>query len=152
MGAYGATSSKAGVNTAATTMWNIWTTGSTLWIQTIIVSMPVASTTIPDLYIVRSTARGTQTTTQAGQPMDPSDTSTVTGTLDSAWSTPPTVNAVTTAIARLPLALSAGSTFYVTDDVVNSPWVRGSAGLAIVNGNASGATLGTFVLSVKWRE
>jgi hypothetical protein len=152
MGAYGATSSKSGTNTAATTMWNIWSTGNTLWIQTLIVSMPVAPTTIPDLYVVRSTVRGTQTTTQAGQPMDPSDASTVNGTLDSAWSTPPTVNAATTALARLPLALAAGATFYVTDEILNSPWVRGSAGLAIVNGNATGATLGTFVLSTKWRE
>ena len=152
MGAYGATNSKSGVNTATTTMWNLWTTGNTMWVQTLIVSMPVAPTTIPDLYVVRSTGRGTQTTTQAGQPMDPSDGSTVTGTLDSAWSANPTVGAVGTAIARLPLALSAGATFYLTAEILNSPWVRGSNGLAIVNGNASGATTGTFTLTTVWRE
>jgi hypothetical protein len=152
MGAYGATNSKSGVNTAGTTMWNLWSTGNTLWVQSIIVSMPVASTTIPDLYVVRSTARGTQTTTQAGQPMDPSDTSTVNGTLDSAWSVNPTVNAVTTSPIRLPLALAAGATFYITGEILNMPWIRGTNGLAIVNANASGATTGTFTLTTVWRE
>lgn len=140
------------MNTAATTMWNLWSTGATLWVQTVIISMPVATTTIPDLYVTRSTARGTQTTTAAGNPLDPSDSSTVTGTLDSAWSANPTVNAVTSALYRLPLALAAGATFYMTAEILNSPWVRGSAGLAIVNGNASGATTGTFTINAIWRE
>ncbi len=152
MGAYLATNSKSGVNTAATPMWNLWSTGATLWVKTIIVSMPVASTTIPDLYVVRSTGRGTQTTTQAGLPNDPSDTSTVTGTLDSAWSANPTVGAVTTALIRMPLALAAGATFYFAAEIVDAPWVRGSNGLAIVNGNASGATTGTYTVTVGWRE
>src|SRR4051812_39954687 len=152
MGAYYASNSKAGVNTAATTMWNLWTTGNTMWVQTLIVSMPVASTTIPDLYVVRSTGRGTQTTSMAGLPADPSDSSAVGGALDSAWSGAPTVGAAPAAMARIPLALSAGATFYLTNEILNSPWVRSANGLAIVNGNASGATLGTFTITTLWRE
>lgn len=151
MGAYGATSSKAGVNTAATTMWNLWSTGGSLYLQTLIVTIPVAPTTIPDLYVVRASARGTQTATGAGNPFDPND-NTATGTLDNTWSANPTVGAVGTALARLPLPLAAGASFYWTADTLNSMWCRNGAGLAIVNGNASGATTGTFVVTAIWRE
>lgn len=151
MAIYGATSSKVGVNTAATTMWNLWSTGGSLYVQTIIISTPVAPTTIPDLYVVRATGRGTQSTTQAGNMYDPNDNA-ATGTLDLTWSVNPTVNAAGTALLRLPLALSAGATFYWTADTLNAMWVRNGAGLAIVNANASGATTGTFVLSMNWRE
>jgi hypothetical protein len=151
VGAYGATSSKAGVNTAATTMWTLWSGGATLYLQTLIVTIPVAPTTLPDLYVVRASARGTQTATVAGNPFDPND-NTATGTLDTTWSSNPTVGAVGTALARLPLALSAGASFYWTSDQLNAFWARNGAGLAVVNGNASGATLGTFVLTAIWRE
>jgi len=151
VGAYGATSSKAGVNTATTTMWNLWSGGATLYLQTLIVTMPVASTNMPDLYVVRSTARGTQSTTVAGTMFDPNDNA-ATGTLDSAWSAAPTVGAVTASMIRLPLALTAGASFYWTADQLNAIWCRSGAGIAIVNGNASGATTGTFVLTAVWRE
>lgn len=151
MGAYGATSSKAGVNTAGTTMWNLWSGGATLYLQTLIVSIPVAPTTLPDLYVVRSSARGTQTTTQLGNMLDPNDNA-ATGTLDSAWSGNPTVGAIGTSMVRMPLALAAGASFYWTSDQLNALWCRSGSGLAIVNGAASGATLGTFVLTAIWRE
>jgi hypothetical protein len=151
MGAYSATSSKSGVNTAATTMWNLWSTGATVYLQSLIISMPVATTTIPDLYVVRSSARGTQSTTQLGGMFDPNDNA-ATGTLDSAWSNNPTVGAATAALVRLPLALASGATFYWTSDQLNAMWMRSGSGLAIVNGNASGTTTGTFVLTAIWRE
>lgn len=151
MGAYGANSSKAGVNTAATTMWNLWSTGGSCYLQTLILTMTVAPTTLPDFYVVRSTARGTQTTTTAGNPFDPNDNA-ATCTLDSAWSANPTVNAVGTALLRLPLPLSAGASFYFAADTLNALWCRNGAGLAIVNANASGATTGTFALNAIWRE
>lgn len=151
MGAYSATQSKAGVNTAATTMFNIWSTGGTGYLQTLIVSTPVAPTTIPDLYVVRSTARGTASTSITGVQFDPNDTAAAI-VLDTAWSVNPTVNAVGTALIRLPLALAAGATFYWTADTLNSMWFRSTAGIAIVNGNASGATTGTFVINAIWRE
>lgn len=151
MAVYGATSSKAGVNTATTTMWNLWSTGASIYIQSLIVQIPVAPTTIPDLYVVRSTARGTQTATVAGNMFDPNDNA-ATGTLDTTWSANPTVNAVGTAMLRMPLPLSAGATFYWAADTLNAMWIRSGAGLAIVNANASGATTGTFNLSIAWRE
>jgi hypothetical protein len=151
MAIYAATSSKSGVNTATTTMWSLWSTGGSLYIQTLIVQIPVAPTTIPDLYVVRTTARGTQTATVAGNPYDPNDNA-ATGTLDTTWSANPTVGAVGTAMLRMPLPLSAGATFYWTADTLNAMWVRNAAGLAIVNGNASGATTGTFNLTIAWRE
>jgi hypothetical protein len=151
MGAYSATASKSGVNTATTTMFNIWSTAGTGYITTIIVSTPVAPTTIPDLYVVRSTARGTATTSATGNAFDPNDAAGAI-VLDSVWSAAPTVGAVTSALVRLPLALASGSTFYYTADVLNAPWIRTTNGLAIVNGNATGATTGTFVCTAVWRE
>lgn len=151
MGAYSATQSKAGVNTAATTMFNLWSTAGTGYVQTIIISTPVAPSTIPDLYVVRSTGRGTPTTTVNGVQFDTGDTA---GSLvlDTAWSAAPTVGAVGTALMRLPLALANGASFYFTADTLNSPWIRSTNGLAIVNANATGATLGTFVVTMIWRE
>lgn len=151
MGAYSATASKSGVNTASTVMFNIWSTAGTGYVTTIIVSTPVTPTTIPDLYLVRSTARGTTTTSMTGNAFDPNDP-TAAIVLDSAWSVAPTVGAATAALLRLPLAAANGSTFYFTADVLNSPWIRTTGGLAIVNGNASGATTGTFVCNAIWRE
>lgn len=151
MGAYGATNSKAGVNTAATTMWNLWSTGGSLYLQTLIVTMTVAPTTAPDLYVVRASGRGTQTATGGGQPFDPNDNA-ATGTLDNTWSAAPTVGAATAALLRLPLPLSAGASFYFTADTLNALWCRSGAGLAIVNGAAAGATLGNFVITAIWRE
>jgi len=151
MGAYSATASKSGVNTAATTMFNIWSTSGTGYITTIIISTPVAPSTIPDLYLTRSTARGTTTTSATANAFDPNDAAGAI-VLDSAWSAAPTVNAVTSALIRLPLALANGATFYYTADVLNAPWIRTTAGLAIVNANATGATLGTFVCNAIWRE
>lgn len=151
MGAYSATVSKSGVNTATTTMFNIWSTSGTGYLQTLILSMPVASTNLPDFYVVRSTARGTVTTTVTGNQMDPSDAAGAI-VVDSAWSVAPTVNTVATAVLRLPLPLSAGATFYWTADTLNSIWFRTTAGVALVNANASGATTGTFVLTAIWRE
>lgn len=151
MATYAASISKSGVNTATTIMWNLWSTSASCNLQSLILSMPVASTNLPDFYVVRSTARGTSSTSTTGLGYDPND-STATGVLDSAWSVAPTANSSASSLLRLPIPLSAGATFYWNADLLTSIIYRGTNGVAIVNAAASGATTGTFVLTASWRE
>jgi hypothetical protein len=156
VGTYQAGWSHAGVNTADTIYANLNNTASTarLRIKEIGVNISVAPTTAPLFYLVRTTARGTQTTTLAGLPLDPSDP-TPTGTLDSAWSVAATKagTIATASLAAGGLAVTAGGmliwTFYEFPLTVTT---GAGNGLALVNSLASGATTGTFNGYVKWDE
>jgi hypothetical protein len=151
-GTYGAGASKAGVNTANTCYFQLRPTATTtrLAITQIIVSIAVAPTTAPAFYLARSTAIGTATTTLAGLPFDPSDAAAV-GTFDSVLSVAPTFT-TTAWLGSGAMAVTAGGSvvwnFYNPIVVAAST----SAGLCIVNANASGATTGTFQCSVMWDE
>lgn len=151
MARYGLSVSKAGVNTAATTYVNLWSPTNEIYIREISLSVSSAPTTAPDFYLVRSTVRGTQSTSANGTIMSPTPGPASVAVVDSAWSVNPTVAAATTALRRLGLAVTAGG------GVIYS-FARGDfeigagAGLAIVNANASGATLGAFTFSFDWEE
>lgn len=154
MSFYGAGASKAGVNTANTAYFQIrpTTTSTRLKIFQIVVNIAVAPTTAPSLYLARSTANGTVTTTLAGQPLDPADPTAV-GTFDSAFSGAPTF--VTTAqIATGGLAVTAGGAWVWTfpPDAPLTITNATASGIVVVNANASGGTTGTFVGSALWRE
>lgn len=156
MGTYQAGWSHAGVNTADQVYANLNNTASTarLRIKEIGVNISVAPTTAPLFYLVRTTARGTQTTTLLGLQRDPADPNS-TGTLDSVWSVQPTKagTVATAALAVGGLAVTAGGmlvwTFYDFPLVVPS---GAGNGLAVVNSLASGATTGTFNGYFVWDE
>lgn len=157
MGTYQAGWSHVGVNTADQVYANLTVATATSArprIKEIGVNISVAPTTAPLFYIVRTTARGTQTATLAGLPLDPADPACI-GTLDTTWSAQPTKAGTvgTAALAVGGLAVTAGGmlifTFY--DFPLTIPNTSG-AGLALVNSLASGATTGTFNGYFKWDE
>lgn len=140
---------KAGVNTSNTTYVNLWAPGSRIFIREIGISVATAPSNAQDWEVVRATARGTQTATQAGNDMYASESSNA--TLDNTWSVNPTVGAASTALRRLSLPVTAGGGLiwaFARGDL----HVASGAGLAIVNANASGATLGAFVFYFDWEE
>lgn len=153
MSRYHAGFSVSGTNTANTQAANLSNTGTALrlYVVEIGIGVAVAPTTAPQFYLSRATARGTQTTTLAGQPGDPSD-GTAQGTVDSAWSGAPTFS--TSNFLRLGgLAVTAGGlliwTFYDKPLVIDK---TAASGLVLANKNASGATTGTFSGYFAWDE
>lgn len=153
MSVYAAAFSRAGINTADSIYANLWNTGTPrMKVLEVAVGIAVAPTTAPILYLVRTTARGTQTATLAGLPLDPADAAAA-GTVDSTWSVNPTKAGAITAsgIVAGGLAVTAGG--YLVWQFYDEPLVLASgAGLCIANVNASGATTGTFTGHFKWRE
>lgn len=151
--AYVAGFSRAGINTANSPVANLTNTGTTdrLYVLEVAVGIAVAPTTAPAFYLSRATARGTQTATLAGQPLDPAEVAAV-GTLDTTWSVNPTFS-TTNFLTRGSLAVTAGGflvwTFYDNPLVVAA---TAASGLTLANANASGATTGTFAGYFKWEE
>jgi hypothetical protein len=151
--AYAAGFSRAGINTANSPVVNLnnTATSSRLYILEVGVGVATAPTTAPSFYLSRATARGTQTATLTGQPLDPAEVAAI-GTLDSTWSANPTFS-TTNFITRGGLAVTAGGfmvwTFY--DHPLIVPATVG-AGVTLANANASGATLGLFTGYFKWEE
>lgn len=145
---------RAGVNTADTAYFNLLGGASQrLAIQQIIVNIGVAPTTAPAFYLVRTTARGTQASTLAAQPLDVADAGAI-GTLDvcgTAGSAPTFTAANKLSVGGL--AVTAGGAFIWTfgEEGLIIPATAG-AGLALANANASGATTGNFYCSYLWRE
>ena len=152
MSRYMASNSKAGVNTAGTIMWQLrpTTAAQRLKVLEIGIGIAVAPSTAPSFQLVRTTAVGTSTTTAAGQPYDPADAAAI-GTLDSAWSANPTSSG--TVMRQSGLAVTAGGQlFWTFYDVPLILAASTTAGLAIVNANASGATTGTMTCYCVWQE
>jgi hypothetical protein len=154
MSRWGAGVSRSGINTADTAYFNlVGGTTDRLSIVEIVVNIAVAPTTAPALYLARTTARGTQASTLAGQPFDLADTGTTNaGTLDvtgTAGSQPTFTAANKIGVGGL--AVTAGGVFVWTfyDQPLVVP-ATAAAGLAVCNANASGATTGTFLCSMFW--
>ncbi len=153
MARYGSAFSVSGTNTVNTFVVNLANTGTAvrLRVQQIAVGISVAPTTAPSFYLSRSTARGTNTTTLAGQPFDTGEP-TAQGTLDLTNSVAPTFS-TSLKLAGGGLAVTAGGWWIW--DFRDSPIVvpaTAASGLAIVNANASGATTGTFAGYMTWEE
>lgn len=150
---YSAGFSVAGVNTANTQTVNLNGGGTSgrLFVYEVAVGIAVAPTTAPSFYLSRSTARGTQTATLAGQPYDTADVAAL-GTLDTTWSVAPTFS-TSAFIRRGGLAVTAGGwwIWQFFDSPLIIPATAG-AGLTLANANASGATTGTFAGHIVWNE
>lgn len=153
MSRYGAGASRVGINVADSVYFQLrpTTTAQRIKVLEVVVGIAVAPTTAPSLYLTRSTAAGTSTATLAGQPFDPADAAAM-GTLDSTWSAAPTIVAANK-IQTGSLAVTAGGAWVWS--FRDSPLVLDkitTAGLCVVNANASGATTGTFTCSMLWQE
>lgn len=145
--------SVSGVNTANTQAAALVNTGTTQRLRILQIAIGVASapTTAPSFYLSRVTARGTQTTTVAGNAFDTNDAAAI-GTVDTAWSVAPTFS-TTAQLTRGGLSTTAGGWWVwdFRDSPIIVPATAG-AGLTIVNGNAAGATVGTFTGHIIWEE
>lgn len=151
MSRYGAGVAAAGVNTANTAYFGLWPTTATqrLRVMQVVVGIATAPSTAPVFGLARSTARGTQSTTRAGQPFDDGDTAAI-GTLDGGFSAAPTFTN-TNIIQIGPMAVTAGGGWVW--DFRDSPLVLGvSNGLVVFNLQASGTTVGSFRCSMMWEE
>lgn len=153
MAAYGAAVTRAGTNTADTAMFNlVGGTAARLEVYQVTVNIAVAPTTAPVFYLARTTVRGTQASTLAGQPFDPADVA-ASATLDvtGAGASQPTFTAASKLVsAGLPVT-AGGVLIFVFDYPIIVP-ATAAAGLALVNAAATGATLGTFYGSFLWKE
>lgn len=153
MGRYSAGASFSGINTANSAYCSIRNNISTARkaVVKLTIGIAVAPSTAPLFYLVRTTGNGTETTTLAGQPYDSGDPAS-TALFVSVWSAQPTFTAANK-MDTGGMALTAGGqwlwTFY--DRPIILPAAT-TGGLAIVNQNASGATVGTFVASAVWDE
>ena len=153
MARYGAAFSVSGVNTVNTFTVNLTNLSTVvrLRVMQIAVGIAVAPSTAPSFYLSRATARGTNTTTLAGQPFD-SNEPTSQASLDLTNSVAPTFS-TSLKLAGGGLAVTAGGWWIW--DFRDSPLVipaTAASGLAIVNANASGATTGTFAGYMTWEE
>ncbi|MFN2496625.1 MAG: hypothetical protein ABR608_12070 [Pseudonocardiaceae bacterium] len=141
MSRYSMTTTKAGVNTANTIMWAI-KAGAAQRVQLLELglSVEVAPTTGPAWRLNRPTAVGVSSATVAPQPEDP-DVAAATAALETTWTTAPTLAAVDLRRFATPNSIGSGIVWTWYD----SPLVIPKGGsIAVVNGNASGTTLGTL--------
>src|SRR5262245_49183233 len=137
-------SSKAGVNTANTVMWQLRAPTRRTRLYELGIFCETAPTTAPQFVLARATAGGTSTTSTLGQALDPNDAA-GTSTLDSAWSSAPTFTTSGPFLRRMALPVTAGSGIIWTwPDQPLVITTTATTFLVIANAAASGATLGQF--------
>ena len=155
MRSYGAGTTRSGINTADTAYFNLTNaaTAAGLWVMQIVIIQAVNPTTAPVFYLTKTTARGTQASTAAGQPIF-SGSQASTGTLDvcGTGGSQPTFTAGNKIdMAALPLTVGSAWVFNFFDDPLEVP-ATSANGIAIANAVASGVTTGTFYCGCRWRE
>lgn len=131
---------------------NLWSVTNQIHIREISFTIDAAGTVVAnawDMGWVRSTARGTQTTTTAGNALSSSQPSSV-ATLDSAWSVNPTVGAASTQLRRGNYGQSIGSGV-IYQFPKGDFTVAGGAGLALVI-NTTPTAAGTAIVYFDWEE
>lgn len=122
------------------------------YVSEIGLSIAVASTTGPMWRLAKATALGTTPVQATPQLEDPGAT-TANGRLDLSWATAPTAAAQTanTDLRRYTPTNAIGNGIVWT--WYDKPlFIAAGAGLCIVNGNAAGATLGSFQIYIRVDE
>lgn len=101
-------SSKAGVNVAGTTMWQLRTSTITrARVFEIGISIAVAPSTAPSWRLARATAIGTSSATVSAEEEDPGGPPANT-LLDTAWTTNPTVSTTNMRLYATPITAGSG--------------------------------------------
>lgn len=150
MARFEVSTNKAGINTANSPMWQFKTAaGSRARIFEIALSASTAPTNGPSWRLVRATAVGTSTATQAAEEQDTGGGA-ATVLLDTTWSTPPTQ--ATVSMRRYATPATAGSGIVWSWPDHRPLIVPVSSGLIIVNDTAAGTTLGAFNITVVFEE
>lgn len=150
MARFEVTTNKAGINTANSPMWQFKCAAtSRARIFEIALSTSAAPTNGPSWRLVRSTANGTSTATQAAEEQDPGGAA-ATAVLDTTWSTPPTQATVSMRRYATPNTVGSGIVWSWPD---HRPLIVPlSTGLVIVNDTAAGAALGAFNVAIVFEE
>jgi hypothetical protein len=143
---------KAGSNAVNTPMWQFkgsTTSRARVFEIALSISGPTAPTVGPTWRLVRSTALGTSTATQAADEQDPGGGA-PTALLDTAWSANPTLAAVSMRLYGTPNTIGSGIVWTWPD---HRPLIVPiSNGIVIVNNVATGAALGSFNCSIVFEE
>jgi hypothetical protein len=150
---YSTSHTKAGVNTADTIMWEI-RPGSNDDVYVYEIGLSIASAPIngPQWRVVRSTTVGTASS-QATPVLEGPGSNTANARLDLTWSANPTTAAqgANTDLRRFTTSPTIGNGIVWT--WYDQPlYVAAGAGLCIVNGIATGTTLGSFQIYVRFDE
>lgn len=150
MPSFSLATSKAGINTANSVMWQLRSSATErVRLTELGLYVAVAPTTAPTFVLIRHTTLGTSSATLTPIPNEVSDAA-PSAVLETAWSAQPTfsVSGPFLRLAALPITAGAGMIWRFPEPISISV----SSGLIIANLNASGATLGTFGLSLEYRE
>lgn len=150
---YGTAHTKAGVNTADTVMWMLRPgSNDDIFIYEIGLSVQVVPTTGPMWRLIRASTLGTQTAQTTPQ-LEDSGTNTANARMDVTWSSAPTVSAQSSNVdLRRYTPTNAIGNGIVWTWYDKPLYVAASSGLCIANGNAAGATLGSFHVYVRFDE
>lgn len=139
----------SGVNSpaaaAAAAFSNVWTPAARS-ARVLGVEVVCTAATASDIGLSRVTARGTQTTTQVGQALDPL-TGVSTVQHDSVWSVQPTISAVN---MKRVLLNAAGQGMVWRWDDTDPLVISAAAGLALVNRGGAGAAIQS--VGMEWDE
>lgn len=152
MALYGVSVNRAGVNTANTVLSEIRTAATARAIvRQVKITVAVLSSTAPRFVLARATNTPAGGTLVSALPMDPADAAALTSHYNTGQTTAPTF---TTAgpwleVGGLPLSLGAGLIWTFPGQGLVIPV---SSSLVLANLNASGATLGSFDISLIWEE
>lgn len=131
----GAATPAAAANAAAANLWTPAARSARLVRLDFVITAATAST----MTVVRTTARGTQTTTATPQAIDPL-TGASTSAFDTAWSVQPTFAA--TAMMTFPLPATVGAGFTLVFDDADPLVIAAAAGLAVRNVGGGAASAG----------
>jgi hypothetical protein len=146
---YSVTHAKAGVNTANTIMWQLRAVSpNRCELIELALSISVAPTTGPSWRLNRGTAIGTSSATVTPQAEDPSTPAAI-SKLDTTWSANPTLAGTDLRQYATPNAIGSGIVWTWYDKPFR---IDTATGLCIVNGNATGTTLGTLVIYAVFDE
>ncbi len=142
MARYTVTHRKAGVNTANTIMWQCRAASTNMVeIVELGLSVAVAPTTGPSWRLNRTTALGTSTATVTPQIESPPTAVAALALLDTTWSSNPTLAGTDMRQYATPNAIGSGIVWTWYDKPLP---LLVSTGIALVNGNATGTTVGSF--------
>lgn len=151
MARYTVTSRKSGVNTVNTIMWQM-RASSTDIIEIVELGLSVATapnTSGPSWRLNRTTAIGTSTATVTPQLESPLTASAALARLDTTWSANPTLGGTDLRQYATPNAIGSGIVWTWYDRPLP---VAVSTGIAVVNGNAPGTTVGSYDIYVIFDE
>lgn len=142
MARYSVTHNKAGINTANSLMWQLRPVTNRSYLLELGLSVAVAPTNGPEFILSRSLTLGTSSATVVPQ-IEGSLGKAATLLLDTTWSVAPTTATIPMRRYAVPNAIGSGVVWTWYDKPLEID-LGATFAIQIVNGNASGVTLGNL--------